>query len=78
MRRLQNAVGHFVRIGSSMTRSPTGIIPQEFNTPAQLSDVLKFLRSLPIPADERQELLFGWSRNVGLKIRRADYESLLD
>jgi hypothetical protein len=61
-----------------MTKSPTGIIPQEFNTPAQLQDVLKFLRALSIPSQDKQELLFGWTRNVGLRARRADYESLLD
>jgi len=61
-----------------MTKSPTGIIPQEFNTPAQLPDVLRFLMSLNISYQDRQELLFGWSRNVGLKVRAAVYESLLD
>lgn len=61
-----------------MTKSPTGIIPQELNTPAHLPDVLRFLLSLKIPGTDRQELLFGWSRNVGVKIRRSDYESLLD
>lgn len=61
-----------------MTKSPTGIIPQELNTPQQLPEVLKFLRSLNVHYQDRQELLFGWARNVGLKIRPADYESLLD
>jgi len=61
-----------------VTKSTTGIIPQELNTPKQLPDVLKFLRSLNIDFEDRQELLFAWSRNVGLKIRRADYESLID
>jgi hypothetical protein len=61
-----------------MTQSPTGIIPQEFNTPQQLPDVLKFLHSLNISYLDRQELLFGWARNVGLRVRPADYESLLD
>lgn len=61
-----------------MTQSPTGIIPKELNTPAHLQDVLKFLRSLNIPGQDRQEYLFGWARNVGLRVRRSDYESLLD
>lgn len=61
-----------------MTQSPTGIIPQELNTPAQLADVLKFLRSLRIDPQERKELLFGWARNVGVKIRPSDYDTLLD
>jgi hypothetical protein len=61
-----------------MTQSPTGIIPQELNAARDLPAVLKFLRSLNISPHERQEYLFGWSRNVGLKIRQSDYESLLD
>ena len=61
-----------------MTRSPTGIIPAELNAPRDLPAVLAFLRSTQIPGEERKELLFGWARNVGLKIRRADYESLAD
>lgn len=61
-----------------MTKSPTGIIPQELNTPAHLRQVLEFLRGLKVDPQDRQELLFGWARNVGVKIRRADYESLLD
>jgi hypothetical protein len=61
-----------------MTQSPTGIIPQELNTPKQLPDVLKFLRSLNIAEDDREALLFGWARNVGVKLRRSDYEALID
>lgn len=61
-----------------MTKSPTGIIPQELNTPKQLPDVKKFLQSLNIDPQDRQELLFAWARNVGLRLRRTDYESLLD
>lgn len=61
-----------------MTRSPTGIIPSEFNAPAHLREVIAFLRSTAIPGEERKELLFAWARNVGVKIRRADYESLAD
>lgn len=61
-----------------MTKSPTGIIPQEFNTPKHLPDVLRFLRSLNIDVQDRRELLFGWSRNVGVKIRPSDYDSLVE
>ena len=61
-----------------MTKSPTGIIPQEFNTAKHLPDVQQFLRKLDIPASDRQELLFGWARNVGLKVRPIDYQSLID
>ena len=61
-----------------MTKSCTGIIPQNLNTPQQIKDVITFLRSLNIPVHDRQELLFAWARNVGLKIRQSQYESLLD
>jgi hypothetical protein len=61
-----------------MTRSPTGIIPAELNAAKDLPAVLAFLRSMPCAGEEKKELLFGWARNVGLKIRRADYESLGD
>ncbi len=61
-----------------MTRSPTGIIPAEWNAAKDLPAVLKWLREFPAPGHEKQELLFGWARNVGVKIRRADYESLAD
>ena len=60
-----------------MTKSPTEIIPQEFNTPQQVQDVLRYLRSLDISEEDRKELLFGWARNVGLKLRAPDYQSLL-
>jgi hypothetical protein len=59
-----------------MAKSPTGIIPQNLNTPQQLPDVIAFLRSMPCHHDDKRELLFGWARNVGLKLSRANYEAL--
>lgn len=59
-----------------MTRSPTGIIPQEYNTPRHLPDVIAFLQSMPCSAQEKQELLFGWARNVGLRLTNRDYNQL--
>jgi hypothetical protein len=59
-----------------MTKSPTGIIPQNLNTPQQLPDVIKFLQSMPSPEHDKKELLFGWARNVGLRLSRANYEAL--
>jgi hypothetical protein len=59
-----------------MTKSPTGIIPQRFNTPAQKRDVIAFLQSMPSPEHDKKELLFAWARNVGLRLSRADYEAL--
>lgn len=59
-----------------MTKSPTGIIPQNLNSPQQLPDVIKFLQSCPMDHSDKRELLFGWARNVGLKLNRANYEAL--
>jgi hypothetical protein len=61
-----------------MVRSPTGIIPAHLNTARDLPAVIQFLRAMPCHGQEKQELLFAWARNVGLKIRRADYESLME
>jgi hypothetical protein len=61
-----------------VTKSCTGIIPQNLNTPQQLGEVKAFLKSLHIDPQDRQELLFAWARNVGLKLRPPDYEFLLD
>jgi hypothetical protein len=59
-------------------KSTTGIIPQELNRAADRAAVLDFLRKLNIDEHDKKELLFSWARNVGLKLRRADYDSLTD
>lgn len=59
-------------------KSTTGIIPQELNKASDREAVLTFLRSLRIDVEDRKDLLFSWARNVGLKLRRADYDSLID
>lgn len=61
-----------------MTKSPTGIIPQEFNAPKHVQQVIEFLRALNVPLQDRQELLFGWARNVGVRLRQSQYEQLID
>lgn len=61
-----------------MTKSCTGIIPQNLNTPQHLQEVKAFLKSLNIDPQDRRELLFAWVRNVGLKVRPADYEFMED
>ena len=57
----------------NMTKSPTGIIPAEYNTAKQLPDVIAFLKSCPMPYEDKRELLFGWARNVGLRLNAANY-----
>jgi len=59
-----------------MTVSPTGIIPAEYNEARHLPDVIRFLQQMPCSAQEKEALLFGWARNVGLKLRAADYNQV--
>lgn len=59
-----------------MPVSPTGIIPQEFNTQRDLPRVIEWLQALPAPASDKVELLFGWARNVGLKLKASDYNQV--
>lgn len=59
-----------------MPRSCTGIIPQEYNTQRDLPAVKAFLQSLPVDPQDKQELLFSWARNVGLKLTTADYNAV--
>ncbi len=59
-----------------MVRSCTGIIPQNLNTQRDLPAVKTFLQSLPIDPQDKEELLFSWARNVGLKLTTADYNAV--
>jgi len=61
-----------------MTKSPTGIIPAEYNKAQQLPAVIAFLKSCPMPYEDKRELLFGWSRNVGLRLQGRNYLALHD
>jgi hypothetical protein len=49
-------------------KSPTGIIPAEWNTGADIRRVIDHLKELPLCGEDKVELLFGWARNVGVKI----------
>lgn len=59
-----------------MPRSCTGIIPQEFNHQRDLPAVKAFLQSMPVDPQDKEELLFSWARNVGLKLTTADYNAV--
>ena len=59
-----------------MPRSCTGIIPQEYNHQRDLPAVKTFLQALPIDPQDKEELLFSWARNVGLKLTTADYNAV--
>jgi len=64
------------RVG--MTKSPTGIIPAEYNAAKHLPEVIAFLKSCPMPHSDKRELLFGWSRNVGIRLRASNYLAMLN
>ncbi len=53
--------------------SPTGIIPEELMFPAKLEDVLVFLEQAPIRGQKKKELLLGWAKTVGVKLRGSQY-----
>lgn len=60
-----------------MPKSPTGIIPQQLNHQRDLPAVIKFLQSCPMDTQDKRELLFGWARNVGLKLKANDYNQVV-
>jgi len=60
-----------------MPKSPTGIIPQEYNHQRDLPAVIKYLQEFPCDPLDKEELLFGWARNVGLKLTTDDYNKVL-
>jgi hypothetical protein len=48
--------------------SPTGIIPEEYFRPNAVGDVMKFLQAMPIPGEDKEKLLFGWAKWVGVQV----------
>lgn len=48
--------------------SPTGVIPEEFMYPNKLGDVMTFIKAMQIPGEDKEKLLYGWARWVGVKI----------
>lgn len=51
--------------------SPTGIIPEDYFARNKLGDVMKFLQAMPIPGDDKEKLLVGWARWVGVKLNAS-------
>jgi len=51
--------------------SPTGVIPEALMFPQKLAEVEALLIALPVPGDVKEELLFGWARVVGVKLRES-------
>ena len=51
--------------------SPTGIIPEEYFTPGSVGKVMDFLKAMPLPGDNKELLLVGWARWVGVQINAS-------
>jgi hypothetical protein len=54
-----------------MSKSPTGIIPEELMLPAKRDEVVAFLAQLPVPGDDKVDLLVGWAKMVGVKVNAS-------
>ncbi len=54
-----------------MCKSPTGIIPEELMFPAKRMQVVAFLMKLPVPGDDKVDLLVGWARMVGVTVNSS-------
>jgi len=56
--------------------SPTGIIPEDMYYPRKSGEVLRWLAALPIPGDDKVNLLAGWALWVGCKFNASQIEKL--
>ena len=54
-----------------MSKSPTGIIPEGLMLPQRRMQVMQFLILLPIPGDDKVDLLVGWARMVGVTVNAS-------
>lgn len=59
-----------------MSKSPTGIIPEQLMRPAKLAEVMAFLATLPVPGDDKVDLFVGWARMVGVKVNAAQRQKV--
>jgi len=51
--------------------SPTGIIPEEYFTPGSIGKGMEVLKAMPLPGDNKELLLVGWARWVGVQINAS-------
>ncbi len=61
-----------------MSRSPTGILPEELMRPGKLGQVMDYLKAFPVPGDEKLDLFIGWARAVGVKVNAAQRRAVLE
>lgn len=56
--------------------SPTGIIPEALMVPSAVGGVITVLQALPIPGQEKEEILLGWARCVGVKVNASQRDAV--
>lgn len=59
-----------------MSKSPTGIIPEELMRPAKLPDVMAFLATLPVHGDDKVDLFVGWAKMVGVRVNASQRQKV--
>jgi hypothetical protein len=59
-----------------MSRSPTGIIPEELMNPASKAAVMAYLGTLPIEGAAKVSLLVGWARTVGVGLNASQRDAV--
>jgi hypothetical protein len=56
--------------------SPTGIIPEAMMYPEKQAEVVALIKGMTATGDWKRELLQGWGRLVGVKIRQHQYRAV--
>jgi hypothetical protein len=59
-----------------MSKSPTGILPEELMRPAMLAEVMQFLAVLPVHGDDKVDLFVGWAKMVGVKVNASQRQAV--
>ena len=59
-----------------MSKSPTGIIPEELMKPSQRGAVMAYLINLPVDGDDKVNLLVGWAKMVGVTVNASQRDTV--
>jgi hypothetical protein len=59
-----------------MSKSPTGIIPEELMRPAKLGEVMVYLATLPVHGDDKVDLFVGWAKMVGVSVNASQRQKV--
>lgn len=60
-----------------MTDSPTGIIPEDLMYPYKRAEVVRWLIIQPWPGYLKRDMLFAWSRTVGIRMKETEVEQVV-